>query len=60
MPGLGHTNVTKPTFASECCSVTSKRGDYQGNGNAIAGQVNASDGREFMVGTMVWTLSDCE
>ena len=66
-------NASKPTMASECCSCYSLnagwpwRTGYHGDGNlrgmgfqadCIAAQSNASAGRRFMAGTMVWTMMD--
>ena len=54
-----HTlNPKKPTFASECCSCMTMREEGEYNGDCIAGQTNASNGRDYMSGTMVWTLFD--
>merc|ERR1719272_2408395 len=55
-----HKNFSsKPTFASECCSCMSMRDENEGrNMGCIAGQTNASNGRDYMSGTMVWTLFD--
>jgi beta-galactosidase/beta-glucuronidase len=63
---------TRPMFASECCSCSSSRSPQSavafGNGTSMgvdfsaesctASQSNASNGREFVSGTMVWTLFD--
>eukprot|EP01059_Diplonema_ambulator_P008605 TRINITY_DN1826_c0_g1_i3.p1 TRINITY_DN1826_c0_g1~~TRINITY_DN1826_c0_g1_i3.p1 ORF type:complete len:932 (+),score=309.95 TRINITY_DN1826_c0_g1_i3:251-2797(+) len=61
----------KPTFASECCSCESMRGEDVSNSSAggpgvleefnadcVAAQTNDSNGLPFMSGTMVWTLFD--
>lgn len=65
---------TRPKFASECCSCSSSRtgqtgtkpdngeksalGDTAAALSCTASQSNASNGRPFMSGTMVWTLFD--
>lgn len=57
----------KASYASECCSCMTMRGEdvvntsasvRQNNMNAdcVAQQTNYSNGRDFVVGTMVWTL----
>jgi len=56
----------KPLFASECCSCNTMRGQDVGgkgkqasfNGNCQQGQTNASNGVDWVAGTMVWTLFD--
>ena len=49
----------KPTFASECCSCTTHREDKgAGPMQCTSGQSSASNDRDFMTGTMVWTLFD--
>jgi hypothetical protein len=68
-------NATKPTFGSECCSCNTMRDEDAGcessNGQALCVQKSfAADcsqqqtavynNPEFVVGTMVWTLFDCE
>ena len=60
---------SKPTFASECCSCKTMRGeDFTNastnvpfadfNADCTSEQVGASDSLDFMSGTMVWTLFD--
>ena len=52
----------KPIFMSECCSWNTMRGeDYDAdgiqksfNGGCQQGQTNASNGVDYVVGTMVW------
>jgi len=49
----------RPTFASECCSCSTQRGADAGvSFGCTANQSNASNSRDFMAGTMVWTLFD--
>ncbi len=58
---------TKPLYASECCSCNTMRGEdmpssaglqQSFNGDCQAGQTNATDGIDYAIGTMVWTLFD--
>lgn len=58
-------NPMRPKFASECCSCSSQRDSTAGADNGglsalscSASQSNASNSRDFMAGTMVWTLFD--
>jgi hypothetical protein len=62
-----HTQFpTKPEFSSECCSCNTQRGEDQNqpgvessfNADCVASQTNASNGVDFVVGSMVWTLFD--
>ena len=54
----------KPIYASECCSCNTMRGEQVSMGGAQRsfnadcqqGQTNASNGVDYAVGTMVWTL----
>ena len=63
----------KPIFMSECCSCNTMRDEDVGiessdggslnvqksfNADCVQGQTNASNGAEYAVGTMVWTLFD--
>lgn len=66
----------KPIFMSECCSCNTMRDENTGiessdgrsnavqksfNANCVQSQTNASNGADYAVGTMVWTLFDyCE
>jgi hypothetical protein len=56
----------KPIYASECCSCNTMRDEDAGAGGVQAsfnadcqqGQTNASNGADYAIGTMVWTLFD--
>lgn len=52
---------TRPKFASECCNCHSDRDERVDRHDIIscaASKSNPSDSRDFVVGTMVWTLFD--
>lgn len=63
----------KPIFMSECCSCNTMRDEDVGcessdgpstcvqksfNADCVQGQTNASNGADYAIGTMVWTLFD--
>ena len=59
---------TKPIFMSECCSCNTQRGEDEDGGGVsvehnfnapcVEGQTNASNGVDYVAGSMVWTLFD--